>query len=79
LQPLYPAVDIPAECRKMAGWLIGNPGKRKTPRGIKRFVTGWLAKEQDRGGSRNRGGSATSFSHENGNNGNNGGFKYAEL
>ena len=46
----YPAVDVMAELRKMAGWLDGNPGKRKTRRGIGRFIANWLAREQDRGG-----------------------------
>lgn len=49
---LYPAVDVMAELRKMKGWCEGNPAKRKTRRGIVRFVNTWLAKEQDRGGSR---------------------------
>lgn len=49
---LYPAVDVLAELRKMKGWCEGNPAKRKTRRGIVRFVNTWLAKEQDRGGSR---------------------------
>lgn len=45
---LYPAVDVMQELRKMKGWLDANPQKRKTRRGILRFVTGWLAKEQDK-------------------------------
>ena len=49
---LYPAVDVMTELRKMKGWCEGNPAKRKTRRGIMRFVNAWLAKEQDRGGSR---------------------------
>lgn len=48
LQPLYPAVDVRQELRNMKGWLIGNPTLRKTKRGIKRFVTSWLSKEQDK-------------------------------
>lgn len=48
---LYPAVDILAELRKMAGWSDANPSKRKTKGGIQRFINGWLAKEQDRSGS----------------------------
>ena len=35
----------------MAGWLDANPTRRKTKAGIRRFVNGWLAKEQDRGGA----------------------------
>ena len=49
---LYPAVDILQELRKMKGWLDSNPAKRKTRRGIKRFINGWLAREQDRSGVR---------------------------
>ena len=45
---LYPAVDILQELRKMKGWLDSNPTKRKAQRGIKRFINGWLAREQDR-------------------------------
>lgn len=47
---LYPAVDIKAELRKMRGWLDANPQRRKTDRGIKRFINSWLSREQDRGG-----------------------------
>ncbi len=46
LVPIYPAVDVPATIREMRGWCLGNPGKLKTKAGIKRFITGWLAKEQ---------------------------------
>ena len=48
LTPLYPAVDIKAQLRQMAGWLIGNPSKRKTQKGILRFVTNWLSTQQDK-------------------------------
>ena len=46
---LYPAVDVMQELRKMVGWLDANPTKRKTSRGIARFITGWLSREQDKG------------------------------
>jgi hypothetical protein len=52
---LYPAVDIRQELRKMKGWLDANPSRRKTKAGILRFITGWLAKEQDKGGKRSNG------------------------
>nr|DAM32609.1 MAG TPA: replisome organizer [Caudoviricetes sp.] len=48
---LYPAVDIMQCLRNMKGWLLSNPSKRKTSKGIKRFITTWLQKEQDRGGT----------------------------
>jgi len=49
---LYPAVDVVQELRKMKGWLNANPRKRKTKSGIRRFVNGWLAREQDSGKAR---------------------------
>lgn len=52
---LYPAVDVMQEIRKMKGWLESNPAKRKTRKGIARFITSWLSKEQDKGGVRNNG------------------------
>lgn len=58
---LYPAVDIADEFRKMRGWCIGNPGKRKTIKGIRRFVTSWLGKEQDRGRPTARSGTTGGF------------------
>lgn len=48
LRELYPAVDVEQEFRNMRGWLDSNPTKRKTARGIKRFITGWLSREQDK-------------------------------
>lgn len=48
---LYPAVDVMQELRKMKGWCKDNPSKRKTKRGIRRFVNSWLARQQDAGGA----------------------------
>lgn len=48
---LYPAVDVMQELRKMAGWCESNTTKRKTRRGVRAFITSWLARAQDRGGS----------------------------
>lgn len=45
---LYPAVDIVQELNKMYGWIDANPTRRKTKRGIKRFINNWLSKEQDK-------------------------------
>ena len=48
---LYPAVDVMQQLRNMKGWLDANPTKRKTRRGIGKFINAWLAREQDRGGN----------------------------
>ena len=47
LERLYPAVDVPATLRQMRGWCIGNPTKLKTPRGIRKFITGWCERDQN--------------------------------
>lgn len=49
---LYPAVDVEQELRNMKGWSLSNASKRKTRKGMKRFINSWLAREQDMGGSR---------------------------
>lgn len=46
---LYQAVNIVQELRKMKGWCDASPQRRKTKRGIKRFINTWLSKEQDKG------------------------------
>ncbi len=45
---LYPGVDIKQQLRNMVGWCEGNPSKRKTNRGMLRFIHNWLSKEQNR-------------------------------
>lgn len=44
---LYPGVDVVQAFRNMAGWCKGNPTKRKTIKGIRRFVNNWLSGDQD--------------------------------
>lgn len=50
---LYQAVDVMVQLRKMVGWLNANKKRRKTKKGILRFITNWLSSEQDKhhGGS----------------------------
>jgi uncharacterized protein YdaU (DUF1376 family) len=52
LEPLYPKVDVPATVREMKGWLVGNPDRRKTRKGVKRFITTWLQNEQQKAEAR---------------------------
>lgn len=49
-QALYPAVDVPQQYRSMIGWLFANQNKRKTLKGMPRFIQAWLSREQDKGG-----------------------------
>jgi len=45
----YPGVDIRRELRSMRQWCLSNPKRRKTDRGIRRFITGWLSRTQNSG------------------------------
>lgn len=46
---LYPGVDVEQQLRNMIGWSMAAGTRRKTRRGIKRFITNWLIREQDSG------------------------------
>jgi hypothetical protein len=50
-ETLFPRVDVRQELREMRAWGLANPTKRKTSRGVLKFVTSWLSREQDRGGT----------------------------
>lgn len=51
LREEFPGVDIEAEARKARGWCIDNPTKRKTARGMPKFIRGWMERQQNRCGS----------------------------
>ena len=42
---LYPGLDVEAECRKALAWIKAN--RRKTSRGMPRFLVGWLNRAND--------------------------------
>ena len=46
----YPACDIKQELLYMADWLISNPSKKKS--NYARFISNWLRKQQDQGGTK---------------------------
>jgi hypothetical protein len=54
---LYPGVNVMAQLAAMRGWLISNPRKGKTRRGITAFMANWLNNEQNRNGGKSNGGS----------------------
>jgi len=39
----YPHLDIHEQFRLMVSWCFSNDAKRKTRRGIKRFINSWLS------------------------------------
>lgn len=47
-QKWYPNVDVMQELNEIQAWLVSNPTKRKTKRGMMSFVNRWLSKEQDK-------------------------------
>lgn len=49
-QEAYPAVDVMQELKKMRLWCKDHPKNRKTKTGVRKFITGWLDREQNRGG-----------------------------
>jgi hypothetical protein len=47
----YPGVDVKAEAKRALSWILSNPSKRKTYRGMESFLDKWMSRIQDRGGS----------------------------
>ena len=43
----YPRIDVAAELRKARAWSIANPSKRKTRKGVARFLNNWLSGAND--------------------------------
>jgi len=48
LERLCPRVDALPTLREIRLWCLGNQDRCKTKRGVKRFVTRWFAKEQEK-------------------------------
>ena len=51
-QKSYPAVDILQALRSIREWNLSNPTRQKTPSGIRKHITAWLDKDQNKGGNR---------------------------
>lgn len=49
----FPGIDVRQELRKIRQWARDNPTRRKTAAGIRRHISAWLAKAQDRSGGMN--------------------------
>lgn len=45
----FPAIDVRACLKRIKLWNEDNPTKRKTKTGIKRHISAWLEKEQNKG------------------------------
>jgi hypothetical protein len=51
LRAAFPTLDIGQECKKALAWVKSNPVNRKTAKGMMRFLNGWMARNQNRGGA----------------------------
>jgi hypothetical protein len=47
LHEAFPSQDILGEARKALAWVRASPERRKTARGMRRFLTGWIGRAQD--------------------------------
>jgi hypothetical protein len=55
--PIFGDVEgIKSELLRIAEWCKANPANRKTKRGARKFITGWLARAQNRGKANGGGG-----------------------
>lgn len=45
----YPGVDILSESRRALAWVKADLSRRKTAKGMARFLTGWLSRSQNSG------------------------------
>lgn len=52
-QQAFPGVDVRAALLRARAWVDADPKRRKTVRGMKRYLTAWLGRDQDRGTYRN--------------------------
>ena len=44
----FPDVDVYKQLNLAFAWIRGNEGRRKTDRGMMRFITGWMIRVRDR-------------------------------
>lgn len=56
LREAFPTLDVLGECRKARQWCIDNKQNRKTPKGMGKFLFGWMSRAQNgkTGGTVNR-------------------------
>ncbi|MCK4621073.1 MAG: hypothetical protein KAT62_02540 [Desulfuromonadales bacterium] len=48
-QDTYPLMDVDQELKRAIQWARDNPGKRKTLKGMKRYLGSWLSRRHDKG------------------------------
>jgi hypothetical protein len=53
LRDAYPGVKLDDELRKARAWCISNAKRRKTPRGMPKFLNSWMERNQNNTGGVN--------------------------
>ena len=48
LSELFPKLDILSECRAALAWVRADASRRKTAKGMRAFLTGWVTRSNDR-------------------------------
>lgn len=46
---LFPGLDVRVQARAALAWVKADPGRRKTVRGMPKFLVGWFAREVNSG------------------------------
>ena len=49
---LFPSLDLLAECRSALAWVLASANRRKTARGMPKFLVGWFGRAQNANGRR---------------------------
>jgi hypothetical protein len=49
---LYPGLDVRAEAQKALAWVRADPGRRKTAKGMPKFLVNWFNRSQNSGRAR---------------------------
>ena len=60
----FPSLDVLGECRKALAWANALPSRRKTARGMPKFLVGWLGRAQDSPRAPTRNGSPSPADHQ---------------
>jgi hypothetical protein len=50
----FPALDVRGEIRRALQWILDNPTRKKTAKGMPAYLTRWLGKAQNQGQGRNQ-------------------------
>lgn len=61
---LYPGLDVRGEARKAYAWVLASPGRRKTAKGMARFLVAWLGRAVDAGRATRQSGHVTTPARE---------------